>query len=113
MSVEQFLNNANKLTKKKAAIDEKVDIEKPFVKYAKTLRCIAVKLILLNLRGWPDRTVICPGGRILFIEFKRPGKQQSPAQTKWMKTLKDMGFEYYVCDKPGEAEKILDDFLAF
>lgn len=113
MSVEQFLNNANKLTKKKAAVDEKVDIEKPFVKHAKSLGCTALKLILLNLRGWPDRTILCPEGRILFIEFKRPGKPQTPAQVKYMNLLKGLGFEYYVCDRPGQAEKILDDFLAF
>tara|TARA_R110000744_G_scaffold55770_6_gene117885 strand:- start:444 stop:782 length:339 start_codon:yes stop_codon:yes gene_type:complete len=112
MSVSEFLSRANKTIIKKAEITE-VDIEKTFVKYAKKKGCHALKLIFLNKKGFPDRTILCPQGRILFIEFKRKGKKQSPVQIIVMELLKSLGFDYYVCDAKGQAEKILDEFLAF
>jgi len=50
---------------------------------------------------------------VFFIEFKKPRSTQSPAQKIVQKLLESFGFEYYVCDQPGQAEKILDNFLAF
>ena len=84
---------------------------KAFCKHASGLGCKALKLILLNLRGFPDRTVLCPDGRVFFIEFKRAGGRQSPAQKAAERMLRGFGFEYYVCDKIGQAERILDAFI--
>lgn len=112
MSTDQFLKNANKRISKASEIKE-ADIESKFCKYAKSNRCTAFKLIFLNKRGFPDRTILCPGGRVFFIEFKRKNKRQSPIQIKVQKVLTDLGFEYYVCDKIGQAEEILDDFLGW
>lgn len=111
MSINLFLKNATKTKSKKQQVTE-TDIESDFVKFAKSKGCIAYKLILLNRKGFPDRTILCPGGRILFIEFKRKNKPQSAVQVKIMNVLKGLGFEYYVCDRKGQAENILEDFLA-
>lgn len=113
MSASEFLSRATKRVAKSLEIREKEDIENPFVKYAKRKGCHAFKLIFLNKKGFPDRSILCPGGRIFFIEFKRPGKPQSKAQKDVQKLLEGLGFEYYVCDHPGQAENILDNFLAF
>ncbi len=112
MSVEQFLNKAEKTAKKSKEITE-ADIELTFCKFADSKGCRALKLIFLNKKGFPDRTVICPGGNVFFIEFKRKGAKQSPVQKKVEKLLRHYGFEYYVCDEIGQAEKILEEFLAF
>ena len=112
MSINDFLNKADKRKSKQAETTE-ADVENPFCKYAKTKGCNALKLVFLNKKGFPDRTVVCPKGRILFIEFKRKGKLQSPAQILVQKMLERLGFEYYVCDVIGQAENILDNFLAF
>lgn len=112
MSTSEFLSLATKRLSKRKEIKE-VDIESPFCKYAKRKQCHALKLVFLNKKGFPDRTVICPGARVFFIEFKRKGKKQSPAQKLVQKLLERLGFEYYVCDKKGQAENILDDFLAW
>lgn len=53
------------------------------------------------------------GARVFFIEFKRPGKPTTGPQNIVRKMLESFGFEYYVCDQPGQAEKILENFLAF
>ena len=111
MSVDKFISNASKTIHKQSEVKE-VDIEQAYCSYAKKRRCIALKLILLLKKGFPDRTTLCHGGRILFIEFKRKGKSSSPAQVKCRKLLESFGFEYHVCDKLGQAEQILDEFLA-
>lgn len=110
MSIQNFLSNANKLKAKKSEVKE-TDIESEYVKYAKSLGCTALKLIILHRKGFPDRTTLCPGGRILFIEFKRKGKKPSPAQKIVRRILISLEFEYHVCDKKGQAEAILNKFL--
>lgn len=110
MSINSFLNNASKTISKKLEVAE-VDIEDNFVKHAKNKKCKALKLRYLNKKGFPDRTVCCPGGRIFFIEFKRKNKKQTAPQKIAQKLLEGLGFEYHVCDKIGQAEAILDDFL--
>lgn len=112
MSINDFISKATKTISKKLEVKE-ISIEEQFVTYAKSKHCHAYKLVFLNKKGFPDRTILCPQGRILFIEFKRKNKPQSPIQVKVMKLLKSLGFEYYVCDTKGQAEKILDEFLAF
>jgi len=113
MSTYEFLSRASKTKAKASEIKEKDDVELPFCKYAERNGCKALKLVYLRKKGFPDRTVICPGGKVFFIEFKRPGKPQTPAQKIVQKLLESFGFEYYVCDQPGQAEKILENFLAF
>ena len=110
MSINEFLSKAVK-RKTKSEETLEFDIEDKFCKFAINKGCEALKLIYLNKKGFPDRTVICPGGRIFFIEFKRKGKKQSGTQTKAQKLLGLFGFEYYVCDEIGQAEAILEDFL--
>lgn len=107
---EQFLKSANKRKKKSKEVAE-VDIETPFVKFAKRSGCIAYKLIILGLRSFPDRTIFCPGGRVFFIEFKKKGKPLTEAQNKIKIRLNKLGFKYYVCDEIGQAEQILKKFL--
>ena len=110
MSVNEFLSRASKTVAKKLEIAEK-DIEDEYVKAAKNKGCKALKLIFLNKKGFPDRTTLCPGGRIFFIEFKRKGKLSSPLQIKVRTMLESFGFEYHVCDEIGQAEKHLNRFL--
>ena len=111
MSIDQFISKASKTLQKKSETKE-IDIEQEYCKYAKKQRCTALKLVYLFKKGFPDRTTLCPGARMLFIEFKRKGKSSSPLQIKCRKLLESFGFEYHVCDKLGQAEEILDKFLA-
>jgi len=110
MDYSKFIKAANKRIKKEEEIRE-VDIEDEFCNFAKTLGCIALKLIILGLRGFPDRTVICPGGRIMFIEFKKPGDKPTHAQSKWLRILRGLGFYATYFDNLNAAKSALEDFL--
>jgi len=110
MDTNAFISKAEKTVKKKSETAE-IDIEDTYVKYAKNKGCKAIKLIFLNRKGFPDRTTLCSGGRIFFIEFKKKNKRPSLAQAIVRRMLRSFGFEYYVCDQVGQAEKHLDRFL--
>ena len=56
------------------------EIEDRFVKYAASKGCMAIKFSIPGRRYAPDRIVLCPGGHVFFIEFKRPGKKPDEGQ---------------------------------
>jgi hypothetical protein len=107
----QFIRRAAKTIAKREEIPE-VDIEDHYVAHAKSRKCKALKLVYLRKKGFPDRTTLCRGGRILFIEFKRKGKKPTKLQALARKLLRSFGFEYHVCDKIGQAEQALDEFIS-
>lgn len=110
MSINSFIDKATKRIKKNSSIKEE-DTESRFCKYAKDRGCVAIKLIILNRRGFPDRTVLCPTGIIFFIEFKKKNKLPTAPQTGIRDMLTRLGFKWYLCDEIGQAEKILDKIL--
>lgn len=57
------------------------------------------KLKWLCRRGGPDR-FFAKDGRIVLIEFKRPGKDVVGNQSTEIKELRAAGVEVYVCDNP-------------
>ena len=66
--------------------DEEDDfVQRAAVEYG----CLSYKFKIDGISGIPDRIVICPGGRILFLEFKRgnnqPSDQQKRIQREWRK----------------------------
>ena len=110
MSVKDFIKIAHKKVELNKQVKES-DIEGKFVTYAKSRGCWAIQLIILNKRGFPDRTVLLPGGRVIFIEFKKKGKTQTELQKSIERKLVGLGFKYYVCDEMGQAENILRGLL--
>lgn len=57
-------------------------------------RCL--KWVCPGWSGVPDRIILLPGGRVRFVETKRPkGGQLSELQKWWAKKLIDLGFNYW------------------
>jgi hypothetical protein len=73
------------------------------------------KLTNAGFAGFPDRTILLPGERIIFVETKRPkGGRYSALQDKWRNWLTSMGFQYYRIKDTGQLvtfELILLDTL--
>lgn len=82
-------------------------IEENFVADAKRLGALALKLVVLSWRGWPDRIVLAPGGRVFFVEFKRPGETPRANQRFVHKLLRRLGFTVYVVASRARANWIL------
>lgn len=68
-------------------------IENRIVKYVEGLGGFALKLILASERGFPDRTLLLPGGLIIFVEVKRPKDcKVYHQQLVWQNRLQKRGF---------------------
>ena len=65
-------------------------IERSFVKKCPYL---TMKMGGPNDRGKPDRIVLIPGGKPLFIEFKRPGEKPTPLQEYVHAELRKLGYD--------------------
>lgn len=79
-------------------------IERSFCdKIKKDKRFIVIKCDGISYRGFPDRLVIGPGGRILFVEFKDPRGKLSIYQIKCIQKLIDIGHDVLVATSSDEA----------
>jgi Holliday junction resolvase len=72
-------------------------IEKKVCDFARAAGCIVMKLSGANQRGQPDRLFIRMG-RVLFIEFKAPGKTPTELQHRWIHNLTVHGMSATWCD---------------
>lgn len=108
MTITQFLKNAEKIERYESKVPEKT-IEKKFCKAAEKLGFKPLKVALIGLRGWPDRTVIGSQGRIFFVEFKTETGKLSAAQLLYKSLIESLGFNYYVCNSIAQIDQILSN----
>ena len=54
---------------------------------------MGVRSIKLKSRAWPDRLFFIPGGRPLFIEFKKPGEKLRKNQLLMQFNLRSDGYD--------------------
>ena len=52
------------------------DIEKRLVREVKKLGGLCLKWVSPGNSGVPDRIVLMPGGKAIFVELKRPGAER-------------------------------------
>ena len=74
------------------------DIEAYLVKRVREAGGTAYKFTSPQRRSVPDRIVLMPGGRITFVELKRPGAKPTDAQAREHDRLRVLGFEVWVID---------------
>lgn len=84
-------------------------IEQHLVKAVKNSGGIAPKLVCPGFDGMPDRLVLLPRGKIVFVEVKAPGKEPRPLQVARHELLRRLGFKVYVLDNPEQIGGILDE----
>lgn len=69
------------------------EIEKKLVDTIKRHRGLCLKWVCPGWAGVPDRIILLPGGRIYFVETKRPrGGKLSRMQEWWLGRLRRLGF---------------------
>ena len=69
-------------------------------------RCL--KWVCPGWSGVPDRLVLLPGGRICFVELKRPrGGVVAPLQSKWRAWLEKLGFTVWLVRDESDLEFVL------
>lgn len=73
-------------------------IEKYLVAEVKKAGGIAYKFLSPGRRAVPDRLVLLPSGRAVFVECKAPGEKPRPEQVREHKRLRALGFDVVVLD---------------
>lgn len=85
-------------------------IEKKLISEVKKQGGRAFKWVSPGCSGVPDRIVILPGPRILFVELKRPGCKdgRSARQKKIMGWLLQMGCEAHLVSEAEDIQRIME-----
>ncbi|WP_368913514.1 VRR-NUC domain-containing protein [Mixta calida] len=81
-------------------------IERHLVAAVKKAGGVAYKFISPGRAAVPDRLVLLPGGRLVFVECKAPGQKPRPAQLREHDRLRALGFSVVVLDS-----KNLEDII--
>lgn len=72
------------------------EIEAKLVKVVKRHGGLCLKWVCPGWAGVPDRIVLLPGGKVIFVELKRPkGGVISARQKWWADKLRVLGFDHY------------------
>jgi hypothetical protein len=66
-----------------------------------------VALKFTGARGMPDRIVLLPGGRIAFVEVKRPGQRARKLQAYWLGVFEWYGFPTATVSTPSEVDALM------
>lgn len=82
-------------------------VERTVCNYVRLCGGHAFKWISPGCVGVPDRICVLPGGRMVFIEFKRPGVKDglSPRQKKIIKKLQALGCTVWIINNAAEARE--------
>ena len=73
-------------------------IENNLTRSVEALGGITYKLTPAGRVNKPDRLVMLPGGKIIFVECKRPGGKPRPGQIREHERLRKLGFHVVVLD---------------
>mgnify|MGYP003653345623 CR=1 FL=1 len=73
-------------------------VEDHLVGRVKAAGGLALKWVSPSLAGVPDRIVILPGGRVFFVEVKRPGGKTRPIQERVIGLIRRLGVDVHVID---------------
>jgi hypothetical protein len=92
------------------------EIERKLVSIVKKHGGRCEKLVNVGFSGFPDRTLLFPSEKVVFVETKRPkGSKVAALQKKWREWLTAMGFSVwhiYNYDQLNTFELVLMDELA-
>ena len=73
------------------------EIEAKLVRLVRDRGGLCLKWVCPGWAGVPDRLILLPRGRVIFVELKRPrGGVLSSRQVWWHRKLQALGFPHYV-----------------
>ena len=58
-------------------------------------KALCLKLVCPGFLGVPDRIVLIPGGRVVFVELKQPGKKERRRQLYVQDLIRELGFPVF------------------
>jgi len=86
-------------------------IENRLTKEIKKIGGIALKFTSPGVAGVPDRIVLLPHGKIIFVELKAPGKKPSPMQEYRAKEYRALGFDVRCIDSVKKIKELIEEVV--
>ena len=84
------------------------DVERALIDAVTARGGVCVKVTVLGQRGFFDRLIILPGGRIIFAEVKKPhGGRVAPHQRRYHALLRALGAEVALVRKMGDIDRLV------
>ena len=87
------------------------EIEAAVKRYAESCGWLTRKWTSPNHAFVPDQIFIAPGGRVIFIEFKRTGAKPTAGQEREHSRLRQQGCLVYVVDSVEQGKQIIDKLM--
>lgn len=84
-------------------------IEKKLREGIKKSKGIAYKFVSPGNSGVPDRIVLLPGGKIIFVELKRLGERPKKHQLAQIRRIRNLGFDVRVLSGIEDVKGFLDE----
>ena len=88
-------------------------VENEFVKAVRKAGGVAYKLTSQTANGLPDRLVLFPIAKVLFVELKAPGKMMRPLQRKRRYQLMKLGFPVLCIDRMPQIMPFISAVLSW
>lgn len=82
------------------------DIEAKLVEKINRQGGLCLKMNSTSMKGLPDRMILLPDGRTIFVELKAHGKKPTELQRHVHRKLMAMNFPVYVIDSMAEVDAI-------
>ncbi|TFE30818.1 VRR-NUC domain-containing protein [Cohnella luojiensis] len=87
-------------------------LERRLVREVRAIGGDAPKWVSPGNNGVPDRIVILPNGRTIYVEMKAPGKPLAPLQAKWARKLLGMGHKHYKIDSHEDIDRFIAEVVS-
>lgn len=84
-------------------------VERKLVEGAKAKGGMCIKLLCDNLSGLPDRLLLLPPSKMMFVELKTTGKKPRPIQVLMHERLRKLGFRVDVIDTVQGVNNLLNE----
>ena len=88
-------------------------VENEFVKAVRKAGGVAYKLTPQTTNGLPDRLVLFPVAKTVFVELKAPGKMMRPLQRKRRYQLMKLGFPVLCIDRMPQIKPFISAALSW
>ena len=88
---------------------EESKIERRLKKEIELIGGKALKFVSPGMSGVPDRIVLLPQGRVIFVELKAPKKKLRPIQKLRKKQLEKLGFRVECIDNIDKVKEFIND----
>lgn len=86
-------------------------IENRLIKEIEKIGGKALKFVSPGVTGVPDRIVLLPHGKIIFVELKAPGEKPTPMQNFRAKEYRALGFDVRCIDSVIKIKELIEEVI--